>query len=172
MPHGKYSSSDNSVNNCGKSFLTSFRSSFLTILRCKACAGFNLRLDKIKAEHADVVNTITGEVITPGDIRFASVEWGANEELCQAQGIEKLPTTRYYVNGELKKEVTGGVKKLEEHKAIINYYLQKQQKQSRQAASAQEKSIENTLTTGNTFIGQLLDQQPLNQPLVDKTSFA
>ncbi|GAX26236.1 hypothetical protein FisN_16Lh065 [Fistulifera solaris] len=135
---------------------------------CKACARFNLRLDKIKSEHGDVVNTVTGDILHRGDIRFASVEWGANEELCQAQGIEKLPTTRFYINGILQKEITGGAKKFEQHKDAINYYLQKQQK--RKAASDEEYDMEKTLNTGSAMIGQYL-VPPRNKPLSDAASF-
>ncbi|GAX29492.1 hypothetical protein FisN_16Hh065 [Fistulifera solaris] len=131
---------------------------------CKACARFNLRLDKIKSEHADVVNTVTGEILHPGDIRFASVEWGANEALCQAQGIEKLPTTRFYINGVLKKEITGGAKKFEQHKDAIQYYLQKQSKRQ----NIRENDLEKTLNTGSALMGQYLE----NKRLSDTASFA
>lgn len=155
------------MNNTRSSWLTSLF--FKIIIRCKSCARFALRLDKVKSEHSDVIDTTTGEVISQGDIRFASVEWGSNEELCQDEGIVKLPTTRFYVNGVLKKEITGGAKKFHEHKAAIEYYLQKQQKRNRQATS--EDSLEKTLTNGNALIGQLLDK-PLKKPLIDTTSFA
>ena len=134
--------------------------------RCKACARFNLRLNKVKSEHADVINAVTGEVIRKGNIRFASVEWGANEELCQAQGIEKLPTTRFYINGILQKEITGGAKKFEQHKDAIQYFLQKQQKRQ-----TEDSIMEKTLNTGGAMIGQLLDP-PRNKPLPDAASFA
>jgi hypothetical protein len=81
--------------------------------------------------------------------------------LCQAQGIEKLPTTRFYVNGILQKEITGGAKKFEQHKDAIQYYLQQKQK---------ETDIEQTLHTGSAMIGQYLDP-PRNQPLSDAASF-
>lgn len=141
----------------------------LDYFRCKSCARFALRLDKVKAEHADVIDSITGDVVTQGNIRFGSVEWGANEELCHAEGIEKLPTTRFYVNGVLQKEITGGAKKFQQHKDAIDYYLQKQQKRNRQANK--KTSFEKTLTSSNAMIGKLLDQ-PLKTPLIDTTSFA
>jgi len=111
-------------------------------------------MDETRTEHADLVDS-NGQTVRLGRIRFASVELTANEDVFSAEGITRLPTTRYYVQGELVKEVTGGVKKMQQHQDTIEYCLQKQA----------ELNLSKTLDKGKLLMVSLLakEENPTTQ---------
>lgn len=81
------------------------------------------------AQQGDLIHKATGKLHRRGQVRFASIEFGANEALARSQGVETLPTTRFYVDGKLVNEVTGGTKNLPQVQDKVSYYVQKQMRQ-------------------------------------------
>jgi hypothetical protein len=127
--------------------------------RCKSCARFNLHMGKIMSQTADLAHKSTGKLERKGQIRFASVEWGANTELSENEGVETLPTTRFYFDGKLVEEITGGTKNMPRVKEVVAYYTQKQQQRS------SEEDLESTLNKGNALVVGLM-QQTIPNPVV------
>jgi thioredoxin-like negative regulator of GroEL len=111
-----------------------------------------MHMEKIMTQTADLAHKSTGELDRKGQVRFASVEWGANTELSRKEGIETLPTTRFYFDGKLVEEITGGTKNIHRVKEVIAFYTQKQQERSSQ------EDLESTLNEGNALVVQLLKQ--------------
>jgi hypothetical protein len=57
-----------------------------------------------------------------GAIRFASVEWGANTELCRSLEITRLPSVHYYHNGRKLAGFSAGPSKFQLVKDRLTYY--------------------------------------------------
>jgi thiol-disulfide isomerase/thioredoxin len=87
---------------------------------CKSCQKFGRLYHKLAVDHADweripsklsraaniaaaasADNNIPPEIVKHGAVRMASIEWGANAELCRSLGIQRLPTVHFY-KGPLK----------------------------------------------------------------------
>jgi hypothetical protein len=138
--------------------------------RCKSCARFKLHIDKLRSEHADLING-SGCIELPGAVRFASVEWTANSDLCRQLKITKLPTTRFYANTKLVHEFTVGAASFDQIKSATAFYLLKQQQQQSQA---DEKALKATLVKGDQLVAQVFleskQQQAEIEPLVQHIS--
>ena len=61
---------------------------------CKSCQKFGVQFRKLGLDVADVYEG--GTLVKPGDVRLASIEFGANASLCRALGIKKLPSVHIY----------------------------------------------------------------------------
>jgi len=75
---------------------------------CKSCQKFGLKFRKLAVKQGDWINhqqhnkeTLTQppEIVHDGLVRFGSLEFGANKELCRSMGIKRLPTVQIY-NGD------------------------------------------------------------------------
>ena len=86
------------------------------------------------SQQADLIQKTTGKQHRRGQVRFASVEFSANESLCHEQGIATLPTTRFYKNGKLVGEVTGGIKNFPRIQDMVEYHVRNQIRQAKKAA--------------------------------------
>lgn len=62
---------------------------------CKSCQAFGVKFRKLGLEHADVLDE-RGELVQSGNVRLASIEFGANTALCRALGIKRLPYIHIY----------------------------------------------------------------------------
>ena len=66
------------------------------------------KLGDIVVEEEDGTTTISKR----GDLRFASVEYAANLDMCKSLGIKKLPTVYIYKSGQLVDNFPCGPKKM------------------------------------------------------------
>ena len=107
-------------------------------------------MDKLMSQHADLVHNPSDTVRRRGQVRFGSVEWGANRDLCRSVGIETVPTTRIYVGGSLVEEITGGSKDFGRIQEMIEYLLQDDK------SSQLEDDLELTLDRGTVLMSELL----------------
>jgi len=67
----------------------------LTIIKvyatwCKTCKAFDLRFRKLATQEGDKYDK-QGNMVEPGRVRFAEIDYNQNEELCQLLGAEQLP---------------------------------------------------------------------------------
>jgi thioredoxin-like negative regulator of GroEL len=87
---------------------------------CKSCQKFGQLYDKLAKEQADWA--VDGNILETGAIRFASVEWGANTELCRSLEITRLPSVHYYHNGRKLAGFSAGPSKFQLVKDRLTYY--------------------------------------------------
>jgi len=79
---------------------------------CKSCQRMNHQWEgKILRKYSD-----------NDKFQFASVEFGRNKKLCESLGIAKLPTVRYYYQGEVISSLSGGAKKMPQYKKAFEQY--------------------------------------------------
>mmetsp|Transcript_22753 Transcript_22753/g.31797 ORF Transcript_22753/g.31797 Transcript_22753/m.31797 type:complete len:354 (-) Transcript_22753:1048-2109(-) len=57
---------------------------------CKTCAAFDLRYRKLNSKEGDKFD-VAGNLVEPGRVRFAEMDYNLNEELCGLLGATKLP---------------------------------------------------------------------------------
>jgi thioredoxin-like negative regulator of GroEL len=90
---------------------------------CKSCQKFGQLYQKLAKERADwVADDADGDILEAGAIRFASVEWGANTELCRSLEITRLPSVHYYQNGRKLAGFSAGPSKFQLVKDRLTYY--------------------------------------------------
>ena len=110
------------------------------LFRCKSCQRFNLHMDKLRQKHADLVHkSDPTNIHKRGQVRFGSIEFNHNEALCHNQNIETLPTTRFYVRGQLVAEVTGGTKNIGQIQDLLAYHVQRLRMQASKKKKQQEQ---------------------------------
>lgn len=147
-------------------------------------------MEKLVSQTADWVYKQTGELDRHGSVRYGSVEWNANSDLCEREDIETLPTTRFYRDGNLVHEVTGGTKNFPRVKELIAYHtaeatttIDASVVATTPSSNAPETSVPGltlplpepssgtpdvellTLEKGNELVNQLLDK--LDVPVVE-----
>lgn len=104
------------------------------------------------SQYADLVHKTSGSIKREGQVRFASVEWGANEDLCKSQGIETVPTTRIYVSGRLVEEITvQGPKDFPRVQETVEELLNDQK------LTNLNKDLAKTLRKGSALLSQILE---------------
>lgn len=79
---------------------------------CKYCQKFKLKWNR------KVVRPLAGEV------KFASVEFGANKKLCQGMNVNKLPTVQFYSHGKLLSSFPCGPKGLPMVQNAMQRYME------------------------------------------------
>eukprot|EP00527_Entomoneis_sp_CCMP2396_P004728 CAMPEP_0198153612 /NCGR_PEP_ID=MMETSP1443-20131203/64972_1 /TAXON_ID=186043 /ORGANISM="Entomoneis sp., Strain CCMP2396" /LENGTH=228 /DNA_ID=CAMNT_0043820011 /DNA_START=295 /DNA_END=981 /DNA_ORIENTATION=- len=89
---------------------------------CKSCQKFNVHFDKFAREQADWVDADTGAIYQTNSFRVAAVEYTACKQLCNALGIEKLPTVFLYGNGRKLAEVSVGASKFQKVRDAVQQY--------------------------------------------------
>jgi thioredoxin-like negative regulator of GroEL len=90
---------------------------------CKSCQKFGQLYQKLAKERGDWVADDADDVLLEaGEIRFASVEWGANTELCRSLEITRLPSVHYYQNGRKLAGFSAGPSKFQLVKDRLTYY--------------------------------------------------
>jgi thiol-disulfide isomerase/thioredoxin len=87
---------------------------------CKSCQKFGQLYQKLAKEQADWA--ADGDVLETGTIRLASVEWGANTELCRSLEITRLPSVHYYHSGRKLAGFSAGPSKFQLVKDRLTYY--------------------------------------------------
>jgi len=70
---------------------------------CKKCQKLMMRWPKLIREKGDLVRrgNDANELIKKGNVRFAEVEFGENQVLCERLGVDKVPFVRMYKDGHL-----------------------------------------------------------------------
>jgi thiol-disulfide isomerase/thioredoxin len=90
---------------------------------CKSCQKFGQLYQRLAKERADwVAGDADGDILETGAVRFASIEWGANTELCRSLGITRLPSVHYYHNGRKLAGFSAGPSKIQLVKDRLTYY--------------------------------------------------
>lgn len=90
-----------------------------------------------------VDSTNNQKVVREGQIRMASIEFGANKELCKSLGIKRLPTVHFYRRGEKLAGFPCGPAKFQLLLDTIQHYLSSQKSES---------DLEHKLDEGNALM--------------------
>jgi thiol-disulfide isomerase/thioredoxin len=113
---------------------------------CKSCQKFGRLYLKLAADHADweripdrlsraaIVKAATGaastdtpsqaqDIVKDGAARMASIEWGANTQLCRSFGITKLPTVHFYKGPVKLAGFAAGPNKMQMVKDTLQHYM-------------------------------------------------
>lgn len=131
--------------------------------RCKSCAKFGRKLDKLAAEHADWVSKNHHDtVVKPGDLRIVNVEYGAARELCKNLGISRLPTVHMYMGGEKVQDFSCPPSKFDRVKDLVKAYTKKQKAAAAAAAppttaASSEADFEQVLDQGRSLVQKHLE---------------
>ena len=76
---------------------------------CKNCQTFKMKYkNKLVRNEGDLMDPDSGEIMHSGKTRFAVVDFAGNEDLCQKQGISKVPFIRIYKRNRLMTEFDCG----------------------------------------------------------------
>jgi len=63
---------------------------------CKSCQKFGVKFRNMAKEEGDIIYTKSQELIKPGRVRFAEIEYSSNVELCRSLSIKRLPNVHLY----------------------------------------------------------------------------
>eukprot|EP00591_Stephanopyxis_turris_P009055 CAMPEP_0195517964 /NCGR_PEP_ID=MMETSP0794_2-20130614/11847_1 /TAXON_ID=515487 /ORGANISM="Stephanopyxis turris, Strain CCMP 815" /LENGTH=178 /DNA_ID=CAMNT_0040646851 /DNA_START=351 /DNA_END=887 /DNA_ORIENTATION=- len=96
---------------------------------CKSCQKFDVRYKKLALEKGDICDG-NGDIIEPGQMRFADVEFGKNAKLCRTLGVKRLPYIHMYRGAEgLLEDFACGPKKFPMLEEKIDEKLQMSQEE-------------------------------------------
>uniref|UniRef100_A0A7S4V5T1 Thioredoxin domain-containing protein n=1 Tax=Ditylum brightwellii TaxID=49249 RepID=A0A7S4V5T1_9STRA len=116
---------------------------------CKFCQKFKLKWNR------KIVRPFSTEV------KFASVEFGANKKLCQSLNIKQLPTVQFYTrNGNLVSSFPCGPKSFGVVQKTMNRYLEMDLEQLEREAALWEARVQHSSSGGgeNTDIPIALEE--------------
>lgn len=112
---------------------------------CKFCQKFKSKwYGKCVRRFGDRIDDASGELLETGSVRFASVEYGANQKLCRSLRIKELPTVQFYSKGQLLSSFPCGPKGFATVQAAMKHYLEATQEELDREAAAWE--TKNTLS--------------------------
>ena len=63
---------------------------------CQICKQFSTKWRKMANAYGDKYDPNTGELVVPGSIRFAEIEFTEHEDLCRRLGASRLPHVLFY----------------------------------------------------------------------------
>ena len=115
---------------------------------CKSCQKMGLQFQRIANKLGDVVEE-DGTVSRRGDLRFASVEYAANLDMCKSLGIKKLPTVFIYSRGQLVDNFPCGPKKMPLLLEKLEHY---------HGLSSEEIAFEASMKSGEQLGDAVLEQ--------------
>ncbi|CAB9500273.1 Thioredoxin-like 2 [Seminavis robusta] len=115
---------------------------------CKSCQRFGVKFQGLANQKADWIgnNDDDNTVVQPGPMRFGSIEFGANKDMCRALSIKRLPTVHFYQKGQQLEEFPCGPSKFPRLLATIDYFL------NPQSSSSASQLFETTLQEGQQLM--------------------
>jgi thioredoxin-like negative regulator of GroEL len=137
---------------------------------CKSCQKFGRLYQKLAVDRADWVlggkhmkknKDSLQEVLTTGSTRLASIEWGANTDLCRSLGVKRLPSVHYYKNGRKLAGFPAGPSTFQLVKDRLTYY---------QSLSEEELDFEMKLEQGSALILNTMNDITAALPEITTTS--
>ena len=110
---------------------------------CKTCQRFSRRYKKISSLYSDKLDPSDDSVVEEGRVRMASVEYGANMELCDALDVETLPLVRFYRAGVQIDELVVPADKFDQVQKLVEDYLE-------------EEDLESILSAGRALLTEIM----------------
>jgi thiol-disulfide isomerase/thioredoxin len=140
---------------------------------CKSCQKFGRLYHKLAVDHADwerippklsrvamaaaASNTDTDsdsvpqEILKEGNVRMASIEFGANSALCRSLGITKLPTVHFYKGPVKLAGFAAGPNKIQMVRDTMEHYIE---------VSDTELEFENDMQQGEQLVQDAIRMPP------------
>lgn len=129
---------------------------------CKSCQKVGRLYSSLAVAKGDWTDN-HDRLLRTGKVRFASVEYSANEGLSKRLGVVKLPTVFFYKQGEKVDDVSCGPKKFVNVLAMIDRWYEK---------SLEEIRLEQKCDRASDLLKQagVFDTDAMSSPLQDDST--